>query len=121
MQRVLFVVALAMGALVTYVDTRPTWDDTGVTVAALFAFAGCVWVLGAGAAMVVGASPRSLDSAPGDRPDAELCFDSGAWGHVLGSLHRGGDSRLDRQGTIVRIVVRGGVTPRAARPRITSP
>jgi len=46
MQRVLFVVALAMGALVTYVDTRPTWDDTGVTVGALFALAGVCGFLG---------------------------------------------------------------------------
>lgn len=46
MQRVLLAVALALGGLVTYVDGRPTWDDTGVTVAALLVFSGVLGFLG---------------------------------------------------------------------------
>ena len=45
MQRVLLVVALAMGGLVAYVDTRSTWDDTGVTAAALLVMAGVLGFL----------------------------------------------------------------------------
>jgi hypothetical protein len=45
-QRVLFVVALAMGGLVTYVDSRPSWDDAGVTAAALLVTAGVLGFLG---------------------------------------------------------------------------
>jgi len=33
----LFMIALALGAVITYVDTRPNWDDTGVTAGALLA------------------------------------------------------------------------------------
>jgi len=31
MQKTLFAVAIALGLLIGYVDSRPTWDDTGVT------------------------------------------------------------------------------------------
>jgi len=40
------VVALGLGGLVTYVDTRPTWDDTGVTAAALLVASGVLGFLG---------------------------------------------------------------------------
>jgi len=33
-------VALAAGLCIAYVDSRPTWDDTGITVGALVAVAG---------------------------------------------------------------------------------
>ena len=46
MQKVLLVVALALGGLVTYVDSRPTWDDTGVTAAALLVISGVLGFLG---------------------------------------------------------------------------
>jgi len=46
MQKVLLVVALGLGGLVTYVDTRPTWDDTGVTAAALLVTSGVFGFLG---------------------------------------------------------------------------
>ena len=32
----MLMLALCLGGFVTYVDSRPTWDDTGVTAAALF-------------------------------------------------------------------------------------
>lgn len=32
----LLVVALLLGRLITWVDTRPAWDDTGVTAGAIF-------------------------------------------------------------------------------------
>jgi hypothetical protein len=40
MQKYLLVAALILGGLITYVDSRPTWDDTGVTAGALFITAG---------------------------------------------------------------------------------
>jgi disulfide bond formation protein DsbB len=36
MQRILFAVAIALGLLIGYVDSRPSWDDTGVTAGVLF-------------------------------------------------------------------------------------
>ena len=35
----ILVAALAVGAAITFVDTRPTWDDTGITALATFAAA----------------------------------------------------------------------------------
>jgi hypothetical protein len=32
----MLIVALCLGGCITYIDSRPTWDDTGVTAAALF-------------------------------------------------------------------------------------
>ena len=46
MQKVLLAVVLALGGLVTYVDTRPTWDDTGVTAATLLVISGVLGFLG---------------------------------------------------------------------------
>jgi len=52
-------IALAAGALIAWIDTRPGWDDTGVTAGLLFAAAGAlgfswpwrawVWALAVGA------------------------------------------------------------------------
>jgi len=36
MQRLLFAGAIAFGILLGYVDSRPSWDDTGVTAGLLF-------------------------------------------------------------------------------------
>ena len=46
MQTVLLVVALALGGIITYVDTLPTWDDTGITAAALLVISGVLGFLG---------------------------------------------------------------------------
>lgn len=46
MQKVLLAVALVLGGLVAYVDSRPTWDDTGVTAAALLVISGALGFLG---------------------------------------------------------------------------
>ncbi len=35
MQKILFAVALTAGLSIAFVDSRPTWDDTAITVAAL--------------------------------------------------------------------------------------
>jgi hypothetical protein len=35
MQKILFAVAIVLGLLIGYVDSRPTWDDTGVTAGVL--------------------------------------------------------------------------------------
>ena len=37
MDTILLAVGAAMGAAIAYIDSRPTWDDTGITVAALLA------------------------------------------------------------------------------------
>jgi hypothetical protein len=36
MQKVLLVIALAIGGLIAYIDSRPNWDDSGVTAGAIF-------------------------------------------------------------------------------------
>jgi hypothetical protein len=46
MQRILFVVALILGVMITYVDSRPTWDDAGVTAGALLLLSGVFGFLG---------------------------------------------------------------------------
>jgi hypothetical protein len=33
--RVLFLIALILGTLIAWVDSRPTWDDTGITAGVL--------------------------------------------------------------------------------------
>lgn len=43
--RFLLPVALALGALIAYVDSRPTWDDTAVTLAVLLAVSGAIGFL----------------------------------------------------------------------------
>ncbi len=45
MQKILTVAALACGLAIAYVDTRPTWDDTGMTVFALLACCGLLGLL----------------------------------------------------------------------------
>jgi hypothetical protein len=35
MQVPLFIVALGLGSIITYIDSRPNWDDTGVTAFAI--------------------------------------------------------------------------------------
>ena len=46
MQKALLIISLALGAAVTYVDSRPTWDDTGVTAGALLVISGVLGFLG---------------------------------------------------------------------------
>ena len=46
MQKALLIISLALGAAVTYVDSRPTWDDTGVTAGALLVISGVFGFLG---------------------------------------------------------------------------
>lgn len=46
MQKILLAVALVMGGLITYVDSRPTWDDTGVTAAAVLVVCGALGFVG---------------------------------------------------------------------------
>ena len=42
MQKGLLVAALAAGLLIAWVDSRPGWDDAGITVFALFLSAGII-------------------------------------------------------------------------------
>jgi hypothetical protein len=63
----LFLVALAAGVLIGWADTRPTWDDTGITAAAILATAA---VLGAAmprrawvSALAVGSGVAALNIA----------------------------------------------------------
>jgi hypothetical protein len=46
MQYLLLALGTAAGLAVTYVDSRPTWDDTGVTAGLLFLSAGLLTLLG---------------------------------------------------------------------------
>jgi len=46
MQKLLFTAALALGGLIGYIDSRPTWDDTSITAAVLFITSGVFGFLG---------------------------------------------------------------------------
>ncbi|MCX6543552.1 MAG: hypothetical protein NTV05_03960 [Acidobacteria bacterium] len=46
MQKVLPVLALVSGALITYVDSRPGWDDAGVTAFAILAVCAILGLIG---------------------------------------------------------------------------
>ncbi len=46
MNKVLFVAALAIGAGIAYVDSRPNWDDSGVTAAAILVSCGILGAAG---------------------------------------------------------------------------
>ena len=46
MQRILLSVALVLGGLLTYVDSSPGWDDTGVMAGAIFLASGLLGFLG---------------------------------------------------------------------------
>ncbi len=46
MQKILFVVAVLTGLSIAFVDSRPTWDDTGITVGALLLVSGLLTLLG---------------------------------------------------------------------------
>ncbi len=44
-QTLLVVSAVALGLMIAWVDTRPTWDDTGITVFALLIGSGIIGLL----------------------------------------------------------------------------
>jgi hypothetical protein len=46
MQKLLFALALGLGGLITYVDSRPNWDDAGITALAIFISCGLLGILG---------------------------------------------------------------------------
>jgi hypothetical protein len=46
MQKILITVAVLAGLFFAYVDSRPTWDDTGVLVAAILLVSGLIALLG---------------------------------------------------------------------------
>ena len=46
MQYLLLAIGAAAGLLITYVDSRPGWDDTGITAGLLFISAGLLTLLG---------------------------------------------------------------------------
>jgi hypothetical protein len=45
MPKVLLPIAMGLGLIIAYVDSRPNWDDTGLTALALFACSGLCGVL----------------------------------------------------------------------------
>lgn len=46
MQKVLLAVALLTGLFIAYVDSRPTWDDTGITAGTMLLSSGLLTLLG---------------------------------------------------------------------------
>ena len=46
MQKLLLAVAMATGLFIAYVDSRPTWDDTGITVGTMLLSSGLLTLLG---------------------------------------------------------------------------
>ncbi len=45
MTGLMLVIALGIGGLITYVDSRPTWDDTGITAFAILVTCGVLAAL----------------------------------------------------------------------------
>jgi HAAS len=45
MQKALLAIAVICGLFITYVDTRPTWDDTGITAGAILIICGLIALL----------------------------------------------------------------------------
>jgi hypothetical protein len=45
-QKILFTVAVSLGLLLGYLDSRPTWDDTGISAGLLFISSGILGALG---------------------------------------------------------------------------
>ncbi len=45
MQKILFAASIAAGLLIAFIDSRPTWDDTAITVAALLVCGGITGLL----------------------------------------------------------------------------
>ncbi len=46
MQKILLAVAVLTGLFIAYVDSRPTWDDTGMTVGAILLASGLLTLIG---------------------------------------------------------------------------
>lgn len=46
MQKILLALAVVAGLFIAYVDSRPTWDDTGITAGAIVLSAGLLTLLG---------------------------------------------------------------------------
>ena len=44
--RILLGISIALGLTIAYVDSRPTWDDTGITALALFLSSGLLGAFG---------------------------------------------------------------------------
>jgi hypothetical protein len=71
MRLILRPIAVGVGALIAYVDSRPTWDDAGVTAGAIFLACGAlgaaapsrawVWALAVGAWIPAAAIARHHD------------------------------------------------------------
>ena len=46
MQKVLLILAICIGLFIAYVDSRPTWDDTGITAGTMLLSSGLLTLLG---------------------------------------------------------------------------
>lgn len=46
MQKILLALAILVGLLIAYVDSRPTWDDTGITAGTMLLSSGLLTLLG---------------------------------------------------------------------------
>jgi len=46
MQKILLAIAIMAGLLFAYVDSRPTWDDTGITVGVILLTSGLLALIG---------------------------------------------------------------------------
>jgi hypothetical protein len=45
-QKILLAIAVISGLFITYVDSRPTWDDTGITAGVILLVCGLIALLG---------------------------------------------------------------------------
>jgi len=81
MQKTLFALGLGLGGLITYVDTRPNWDDTGVSALVIFLSCGLLGVTSPARpwlwALAVGLGRRIVDTDSRDHFKTQLRFAPG--------------------------------------------
>lgn len=91
LQWILAAIAMIAGAVIAWVDTRPTWDDTGVTAAVLLIAAGVASFLGLRwwlAALLLAAPLLIVESRAGGW-GLLLVASISAAGAIVGRLLRG--------------------------------
>ena len=84
------VFALVVGLSIAWVDTRPTWDDAGITAGSLLLTAGFAAAAGVrwwGAALLV-AAPTIVAEASGVGPGVLVALAFTAAGSLLGTAWR---------------------------------
>ncbi len=90
MQKAVLAIALAVGGLIGYIDSRPNWDDTGVTAAAIFVVCGTLGAAGPSRPWLWALAVGMWIPVLGHRDDAQLRYASGAADRIRRGVCRDG-------------------------------